>query len=237
MGQTTSGRPLTSTIIATRVVTPSLARWAGRQSGNRPSWCRRAGPRRSPPPSARGGSGRVALDGGAEVGSREGGAGEAPVGPRWAWSLGPRPTGAAAGRRQYLPARPATGSGSPVGSRATGPVRGQWLEAILAEGREVDREIDTADGPLGEIYAPVEHGRRKLGGGTDGTYVLQRNLQGGVIVRGARSCGRRAQRRRGRRRGHPPPIAGRQPACRSRRRSAARSASRRREAGPGWQED
>jgi hypothetical protein len=55
-----------------------------------------------------------------------------------------------------------------AGSRPARPVRGNRLvshrlEAVLAEGREVDREIDAADDRLGELVLPVEHGREATG--------------------------------------------------------------------------
>jgi len=36
------------------------------------------------------------------------------------------------------------------GSLAIGPSRGNGLEAVLAEGREIDRQVEGAEEPLGE---------------------------------------------------------------------------------------
>lgn len=49
--------------------------------------------------------------------------------------------------------------------RFTGPVRGDRLEAVLAKGREVDREIGCVDQAPAERLSPVEHGRERRGGG------------------------------------------------------------------------
>jgi hypothetical protein len=150
---------------------------------------------RSRPPGrlrvSRGQSGRVALDRGAEVRPRVHGTGEAPVDSPPSCALGSRPTGAAAGPRQRLPARPARRSGSPVDSLATGPVRGVRRKAILAQRGEVDREIDAAEGPPAEVKTPVGHesqGRRGGGRNIRSAWELARTLTG----RAARSCERQA---------------------------------------------
>ena len=44
--------------------------------------------------------------------------------------------------------------------RSTGPVRGNRLEAVLAQGGEVDRQIDGVEETLGERCASCEHGGR-----------------------------------------------------------------------------
>ena len=105
----------------------------------------------------------VAIHCRAKVGAR-GGAREAPL-ERVSWGLGC--TGAAAGRRVCLPARPATWSDRrAVRSRhdpsARGPERGAraGLEAVLAQRREVDHEVDAADHLLAEVVAPVDMGGR-----------------------------------------------------------------------------
>lgn len=45
----------------------------------------------------------------------------------------------------------------PVGPSASGPLRAGRLEAVLAQRREVDHEVDAVDHPLAEVVAPVEH--------------------------------------------------------------------------------
>ena len=171
---------------------------------------------------------RVARERGAEIRSRGGRAGEAPVGSPPTAALGYRPTGAAAGRRQRLPARPAIDSGPPVGSLTTGPVRGGRHEAILAQRREVDREIDAAQGPLAEIGAPVEHARQGRRGA--GRNIRSARELAEFSACGARSCGRPARRRPARRPGprtmrpRDRRLRRRQPACPSRAPRAARCA-------------
>src|SRR5436190_5775573 len=154
----------------------------------------------------------VALEGGAEVGAGGTGARKAPFRRGLPATIGPdpRPTGAAAGRRQGLPTRPATGSRSPVGPLATGPVRAERLEAVLAQRGEVDHEIDAADHALAEVVAPVEHGA-KVGAGSDGTYVLQWKLRERPSPCGRTRGSSRSDRRFGRARS--PDFTGR--ACRS----------------------
>jgi hypothetical protein len=61
-----------------------------------------------------------------------------------------RPAPSGGGPRERLP----TGI---AGSRATGPIRGKWLQAVLAQGGEVDREVDRAEYPLGEACASFGH--------------------------------------------------------------------------------
>ena len=69
-----------------------------------------------------------------------------------------------------------------TGPFATGPVRvaararGKGLEAVLAEGGEVDRQVDRAEDPLsgaGSVRASRSSLRGRLGTGSDRTYVLQ----------------------------------------------------------------
>jgi len=204
---------------------------AGSETSNRPG--RRGRVNGSGGPWA---SGRVALDRGAEVRPCGNGAGETPVGSPPTCARGPRSTGAAAGPRQHLPARPARRSGSPVGSLATGPVRGERREAVLAQRGEVDREIDAAEGPPAEVNTPVGHepqGRRAAGRNIcsarelawDRLRAKDREL---LIARGARSCGQRAPLRPARSLGprstRGRPRSRRQPACRSRAPQAARCA-------------
>jgi hypothetical protein len=66
------------------------------------------------------------------------------------------PTGAAAGRRELLPARAPEGRPA-LGLLTTGPVRGERLEAVLAKRRQVDREIDGGEKLLTYRSLPVEH--------------------------------------------------------------------------------
>ena len=61
-----------------------------------------------------------------------------------------RPAASGGGPRERLP----TGI---AGSRATGPIRGKWLQAVLAQGGEVDRKVDRAEDPLGEACAAFGH--------------------------------------------------------------------------------
>ena len=66
-------------------------------------------------------------------------------------------TGAAAGRRECLPARAPEGRPA-FDILATGPVRGKGLEAVGAKGGEVDREIDAPEEPLADAsFVPVDH--------------------------------------------------------------------------------
>src|SRR5215208_4242863 len=70
------------------------------------------------------------------------------------------PTGAAAGRRERLPTRAPEGRPA-LGVLTTGPVRGEWLEAVLAKRRQVDREIDGGEKLLADAFLPVEHCERQ----------------------------------------------------------------------------
>jgi hypothetical protein len=73
------------------------------------------------------------------------------------------PTGAAAGRRELLPARAPEGRPA-LGLLTTGPVRGERLEAVLAKRRQIDREIDGVEKLLAKtsaLCAPVEHWERE----------------------------------------------------------------------------
>ena len=71
-------------------------------------------------------------------------------GPLLATAPARRPAASGGGPRERLP----TGI---AGSRATGPIRGKWLQAVLAQGGEVDRKVDRACKPLGEACASFGH--------------------------------------------------------------------------------
>jgi hypothetical protein len=61
-----------------------------------------------------------------------------------------RPVASGGGPCERLPAGVA-------GSLASWPIRGKWLQAVLAQGREVEREVHRACKPPGEACASVDH--------------------------------------------------------------------------------